>query len=144
MNWGRSIIVAFVLFAAFLFYIVYGSMTAHFDLVADDYYKQELEYQKVIDSKHNTNELKEKISLKVENKIIRLILPEELRANATTGQIHFYSAQNAERDQKLELSFDQNGQQDIQIEKFTPGNYIAKIKFSNSGRDYYTEIPVKI
>lgn len=144
MNWGRSIVVAFVLFASFIFYIVYSSMNTHFDLVAEDYYKQELEYQKIIDSKMNANELKERISLKVEGEIVRLVIPEELRDNETTGNIHFYSAQNAQRDQKIDLSIGQNGEQDFQKAKFTPGNYVAKISLSNSGKDYYAEIPVKI
>ena len=144
MNWGRGIIIVFVLFAAFIFYIAYSSMTTHFDLVSDEYYKEEIEYQKVIDSKQNDKNLKSQISLKVEDQKVKILLPDELKENPTSGKIHFYSVLNAKRDQQFPLTFDQNGEQVIQVDKFVPGNYTAKISYTNSGQDYYTEIPVKL
>jgi len=144
MNWGRSIIIAFILFASFIFYIVYSSMNTHFDLVSENYYKEELEYQKIIDSKQNANKLKEKIAIKVENNNIKLILPPELRSNTASGKIHFYNVTDARTDQQIDLVVNVQGEQDFERNKFVPGNYVAKISITSSGTDYYTEIPVKI
>ena len=144
MNWGKSLILAFLLFGAFIIYIAYVSMTTQVDLVSKDYYKEELEYQKVIDSKANARELKKQIAMEVKDKTIKIKLPEELRSTETSGRVRFYSVVNAQHDKNFDLSFDQNGEQLISTESFAPGNYTAKISYSNSGRDFYTEIPVTL
>ncbi len=119
-------------------------MTTHFDLVSKDYYKEELDYQKVIDSKENARNLKTEIAAEVIGKSITLRLPEELRNATITGKVHFYSVINADRDHNIPLSFDQNGEQHIAADKFIPGNYTAKITYSNAGKGFYTEIPVSL
>jgi hypothetical protein len=144
MNWGKSLILAFVLFAGFIFYLAYSCMNTHFDLVSKDYYKEELEYQNVINSKQNAAQLSKEISLKNDNKKITLSLPEELKAKEVKGTIHFYAIQDAQRDQNLNLSFDQNGEQIIDANKFYPGSYKAKIQYSCAGKDYYSEMPLNL
>ena len=48
INWGTGIVIAFVLFISFILYFVIKTSTDttyEYDLVAKDYYKDELEYQ---------------------------------------------------------------------------------------------------
>jgi len=62
INWGTGIVIAMVLFMAFILQYVYRvSVYEKYDhhLVADDYYKDELNYQKQIDKESNANNLKE-------------------------------------------------------------------------------------
>ena len=53
MNWGRSLILVFIVFAAFMGYLVYRASGTHFDLVSKEYYKDELRYQDKIDGFRN-------------------------------------------------------------------------------------------
>ena len=46
MNWGNRIILVFVCFIAFILSMVTRAFQQDFDLVAEDYYAQELNYQK--------------------------------------------------------------------------------------------------
>lgn len=50
-NWGTGIVIAMVLFMTFILTFVYKSLTPQYthDLVSEDYYKDELLYQKEID-----------------------------------------------------------------------------------------------
>ena len=52
INWGTGIVLAFIGFIAFIMYFVVSMSTGDkydHDLVVEDYYKAELEYQKDID-----------------------------------------------------------------------------------------------
>ena len=46
MNWGKSIILAFVVFTSFVGVLAYKMATAKVDLVRPNYYQTELDYQK--------------------------------------------------------------------------------------------------
>ncbi len=54
MNWGVRITILYSSFVLFMSTMVYMCTRQHFDLVAPDYYAQELQYQKVIDGTNNT------------------------------------------------------------------------------------------
>ena len=66
MNWGNSIILTFVLFASFVIYLVVQTFRASTDLVAEDYYAQEINYQQKIEQRANLEKLGEKVSVVIE------------------------------------------------------------------------------
>ena len=53
LSWANSIILSFVLFMAFIGYLVHGTFQQNIDLVAEDYYQQEVAFQNVIDKSNN-------------------------------------------------------------------------------------------
>ena len=59
MNWGKSIILAFVLFAGFIATLVVVCVREDISLVSKDYYKEELLYQDQIQRLNNASQLKE-------------------------------------------------------------------------------------
>jgi hypothetical protein len=63
MNWGNKLILAFVVFAAGMAFMVYQAVNTDFELVEKDYYKQELRYQQVIDGKAEAAKLSAAIEL---------------------------------------------------------------------------------
>ena len=53
MNWGKWIIVSFVLFAAFIGILVVICVRQDISLVSKNYYQEELAYQQQIDRMNN-------------------------------------------------------------------------------------------
>jgi len=49
MNWGNKLVLVFIVFGAFIGYLVYQAVNTKYDLVSKDYYKDELRYQEKID-----------------------------------------------------------------------------------------------
>ena len=49
MNWGKAIVLTFVLFAGFIGFMVFWMHRERVDLVRDDYCQTEVVYQKQID-----------------------------------------------------------------------------------------------
>ena len=107
LNWGFGIVVAFVSFIAFIMYFVI-SMSANnkysHDLVASDYYKQELNFQKKIDATKNGNNLKENIKIERVKKGMKIIFPKELKVQDIKGKVFLYRPSNKQLDFEMPIA----------------------------------------
>jgi nitrogen fixation protein FixH len=107
LNWGFGIVVAFVSFIAFIMYFVI-SMSANnkysHDLVASDYYKQELNFQKKIDATKNGNNLKENIKIERVKKGMKIIFPKDLKVQDIKGKVFLYRPSNKQLDFEMPIA----------------------------------------
>jgi nitrogen fixation protein FixH len=143
-NWGHKVTIGFLAFATMIVYLVVQSMHTHYDLVSKEYYKEELQYQQVIDGASRANQLSSHATITQTNDELIIQLPKEMQQKTVTGSLLFYSADNAQKDKKITLQVDDNGAQIIDSRSFIPGNYTAKIRWESNGEQYYTEVPVTI
>ena len=67
MNWGNKILVVFVAFGSMISYMVYRCVKTPVNLVSEQYYKDELAYQNVIDGTKRANALSGKLELAQED-----------------------------------------------------------------------------
>jgi hypothetical protein len=74
------------------------------DLVTEDYYKQELEFQKNIDKEQNAKTLNTDITWKKTNEGILLTFPETLKAQDISGKVFLYRPSNKSFDFEMEIS----------------------------------------
>ena len=142
MNWGKSIIIAFACFAGVIASLVTISMKQDVNLVADDYYKQELAYQDQIDRKDNYNKLEDKpvVLLDASGNFIDVQFPPELIKRWNSGQIHMFRPSTSKWDKKYEIALDQSGKQRIDITALPGGVWKAKINWKSDNEEYYTEM----
>ena len=92
MNWGLRIIILYSGFVIFMLGLVYKCTQQKFDLVAKDYYAQELAYQKVIDGSHNNALLQTPVKIEQQAAGILVQLPAS-QAGFQHGKIFFYRLQ---------------------------------------------------
>ncbi len=99
MNWGKSIIVVFILFNGFVGYLAYKMATSKVDLVRPNYYQTELEYQKQIDKIKNSKQFKPKdiMNYSIENEEFIMNFPHQVKS----GEVNFYRSS----DNNLDLKF---------------------------------------
>jgi hypothetical protein len=143
-NWGHKVTIGFLAFATMIIYLVVQSMHTHYDLVSKDYYKEELQYQQVIDGASRANQLTSQASITQTKDQLVMQLPKEMQQKTVTGSLLFYSADNAQKDKTIALQVNDNGIQTIDSRAFIPGNYTVKIKWESNSEQYYTELPVTI
>jgi hypothetical protein len=143
-NWGHKLTIGFMAFATMIIYLVVQSMHTKYDLVSKEYYKEELNYQQVIDGTSRANQLSSRATVTQTNDQLIIELPAEMKQKAITGSLLFYSADNAQKDKTIPLQVDGNGMQTIDSRAFIPGNYTAKIRWESNGEQYYTEVAVTI
>jgi hypothetical protein len=144
LNWGHKVTIGFTLFAGMIIYLVYQSMHTRYDLVSKDYYKEELQYQQIIESTNRANRLSSQPAFRQTNNTITLQLPYEMTNTAVTGNLWFYSADNAAKDKKIVLQVNEAGAQNISSNELIPGNYTAKINWQANNQTYYSELPVTV
>jgi FixH len=138
-NWGTKLAVIFGIFVAAMAALVIMSMRQKIQLVATDYYKEELQYQQVIDASKLANGLGSSVLLEKRGKFIHLQLPPEMQGTVVTGELFFYCASEAGNDQKMTLTTNELGMQLISADKLQPGNYTVKIKWVHHNKHYYSE-----
>ena len=107
LNWGFGIVLAFVSFIGFILYFVI-SMSANnkysHDLVASDYYKQELNFQKNIDATKNAKKLKENIKIERIKEGMKIIFPKEFNTQLIKGKVFLYRPSNKQLDFEMPIA----------------------------------------
>lgn len=138
INWGTGIVIAFIGFISFIMYFVI-SMNINdkydHDLVTDDYYKQELEFQTDIDKERNANSLKENITWKKQGSGVVLSFPKSMIANDIKGKVVLYRPSNKKFDFELPIQLD-NHTILIPKEKLLEGRWNIKVDWSYANKNY--------
>lgn len=144
MNWGNKLLIAFVVFAGGIIYLVYRTTQTNYDLVEKDYYKKELAYQQQINGAREANNLSAQITLSQNKEGIRLQLPEEMKGRAVSGDVWFYCAYDKKMDKKFNLKTDESLTQLFSAGMIKPGNYTVKINWTDNNKTYYSEKTITV
>jgi len=139
-NWGHKLTLGFCLFAGMMTYLVYQSMHTRYDLVSKEYYKEELQYQQIIDGTQRAALLSTPVTITQADTIFILRLPPEMKQQIVSGNVLFYCAGDAQKDRNLSLQPDEDAAQYINVSQFLPGNYTVKVRWQANGQQYYSEL----
>ena len=139
MNWGNRIVLAFVLFAAFIGYMVVRAFQEDFDLVAEDYYAQEINYEDKMVKLANAKNSEQQISIKQETEYVLV----EFSDQTVSGTIEFYHPSKELFDKTYKINL-KDGSQQIAKEDLVPGNYRININWNAEGKDFLQESKIYI
>lgn len=107
LNWGFGIVLAFVGFISFIMYFVISMSSNNkysHDLVASDYYNQELNYQKKIDATKNAKKLKEDIKIERVKEGVKIIFPKQFNTELIKGKVFLYRPSNKQLDFEMPIA----------------------------------------
>jgi len=136
--WPISIVAFFALaIAAAVVFVAFCNLHPT-DLVAADYYEQEIRYQQEMERVRRTRQLSETtgVSFIADQRLIRIAVPAAHAGADLTGAIHLYRPSKAALDQHLKLAVDAKGFQDIRTTGLEPGLWKVKVQWKASGADY--------
>lgn len=136
INWGTKIAIFYISFVLFILAMVYMAFGEKYDLVTEDYYQQELEFQDKIDKSANAFALDEKLKIVIKSGSVILKFPSSLKE--TSGTINFFRPSDSKADFTEDINLN-DGNQSISIEKFTKGKYIVKTEWKNEGTEFFQE-----
>jgi hypothetical protein len=136
MNWGKAIILVFILFAGFIGTLVFKMMQEHIDLVRPDYYQDELAYQDDLDRATRTAALAKpaKIAFSAAEEALRIQLP----FLADSSILLLYHPADGRADRKIALGAGQSYY--VPANKLRPGLWRAKLRWYKNGLQYYHQI----
>ncbi len=138
MNWGKSITLAFILFAFFILSIVYSMMQQRVDLVRDDYYKEELNYEKQIEKIKNAKNISIKMRYSPENQQITITLPSAVKK----GEVLFFRPSDKRMDFKKHI--EKGNLFSFDTADLTKGYWKIQVYWTDGRYDYFKEEEVYI
>lgn len=107
MNWGFGVVVAFILFIAFIMYFVISMGTDkkyNYDLVSDDYYKNELKLQGNIDALENAKTLEQDVRFEKVKEGVKILFPKSLDYKKINGKVFLYRPSNKQLDFEMPIA----------------------------------------
>lgn len=143
MNWGKGIILVFIVFILGIGLMVYKSMTKNIDLVTGNYYEKELKYQEQIDKINNSNQLKEKLKIDFDGSRVQITYP-DIPGKLITGEISFYKPSDAKSDFRLPVETGREMKQVIEAAKLSRGMWKVQINWAMDGKEYFSEEKIMI
>ena len=107
INWGTGIVIAFIVFIGFIMFLVISMMTDDafdYDLVTEEYYKEELAFQEEIDAETNASLLSENIVINRVDEGLLVIFPKNFEFDKIEGTIFVYRPSNKSLDFNISLN----------------------------------------
>jgi len=137
MNWGKSIVLVFILFAGFIGSMVFWMSRQRVDLVRDDYYQDELAYQQQIHRLSNTARLSNPFDMTYEpsRQQVAFVLPQSLRK----GEITFYRPADRQQDFRLTIPADHGNRQLVSTARLAKGYWKVQFAWNDGTREFFSE-----
>lgn len=136
LNWGTWITIFYSSFVLFIGWMVYSAFGENYDLVTEDYYAQEIQYQAKIDSKHRVKQLGEGIQSTIQNDDLVILFPQ--KENHLEGTIHCFRPSDATKD-LIHTFSTENGKVALPLSQLTRGKYLLKVDWVEDNNHYYQE-----
>lgn len=142
LSWGGWIAVVYTTFAAAMIFALIRSFSVDRSLVVEDYYAQDLAYQKQFDKVKNGLDLPQdlKITLQKNPNSVLLEFPTELKNPG--GTILFYNPSDKSSDFSKNVQVGENNQQIISLTGVKPGRWKVKVDWTADGKSFYKETEI--
>ncbi|MGH2664719.1 FixH family protein [Flavobacterium sp.] len=138
INWGTSIVIAFVLFMSFILYFVFkvqSDSKYNNELVVEEYYKHDAHFSDEFAKIQNAQDLKEKpiISNTIEG--VTIVFPKTFVPKEIKGKVSLYrpSAKHLDFECPIQLS---GSKLLVPKADFADGNWDMTISWSYQGKEY--------
>ena len=105
-----------------------------FDLVADNYYEQEIAYQGRIDQLQNAKDDGQKVKITAGKEVVALTFS----SASTDVKVHFFRPSDDTKDIILEEA-SVDSELTVPAEQFTSGKYLVKVEWKANGKTYFQE-----
>ena len=146
INWGTSIVIAFVLFISFILYFVIKVQTQSQytnDLVVEEYYKYDAKFGDQMIRIQNAQDLVEKPKFDLNSKGITLHFPKAFEPKDIKGNILMYRPSNKTFDFNTALKLNSDSL-NIPENKLVSGRWNIEMEWQYKGKKYLTKEDIYI
>ena len=137
-NWGTGIVLAFIAFIAFIMYFVVLSFrdpASNHDLVTDDYYKKELNYQEDLDAARNLEKAGGGMQVRITAEGLTVRFPESMDPEGIEGTVSLYRPSNKQLDFKTPIQLSER-QLLIPKSRLLDGRWDIRVDWTYKGAPY--------
>jgi nitrogen fixation protein FixH len=136
--WPTAIIAYFVVFISFIVGFIAFASRQNVELVQQDYYSEEILFQKQIDRRARAAQLRDHIFISYDQArgVLKVRMPQEQLGHGLDGRIVFYRPSDSRLDRELKLNLTREGSQEIGVGAFPKGLWKVRVNWSAAGNDY--------
>ena len=138
MNWGKKILIVYIVFVAGIVFMVFKSSTQKTDLVTTDYYAKELKYQDKIDEMNRVQALSAPVEVVIKDNALIIRFPKDFAGKKLTGEAVLYCPSDENKDLKNNFSV-QDEPVKINIPATNKGLHELHLSWHDGGVTYYFE-----
>ncbi len=138
INWGTGIVLAFIGFISFIMYFVIAMSTnkkIESDLVTENYYSQELEFENDLNKQRNAQNLENNITWKHTEEGLIFTFPEDMNPSEILGKVFLYRPSNKQLDFESSISLSEHNLL-IPDKRLLDGRWNIKIDWEYQGNYY--------
>ena len=138
INWGTAIVLAFIGFISFIMYFVISMSTnkkIESDLVTENYYGQELEFENDLLKQRNAQKLKENITWKQTQEGLIITFPKDMDPSEISGKVFLYRPSNKQLDSESSISLSEHNLL-IPDKRLLDGRWNIKVDWEYEGNFY--------
>lgn len=146
LNWGTSIVIAFVLFIGFIMFMVVQMLSKkelEYDLVVESYYQKELTFQGDLDSAQNAADLTNQVKIDVVSSELQIVFPSEFDHSKIKGELFMYRPSDKALDFTVQLQLDSHDFI-LPTSLLKSGKWEVNLKFNYEGEDYFIQKKIRI
>ena len=140
INWGTGIVIAMIAFMSFILFFVVKMFTDdqyQYDLVVEEYYKQEIGFQDELDAEKNAIELAENVVIEQTETGVMIDFPKNEATSIIDGVVTFYRPSNKNLDfTKPVILEDQK--MFIPKNEIAAGRWNISVRWDQNGKTYLT------
>lgn len=144
ISWGTRIALLYIGFVVMIISLVTATFFNKAELVASNYYDQEIVFQKRLDAAKAANALHERLLIREEGNKVVLRFPSTMPSAGITGTANFYAASNAGADRKFPIQIENGKEWTVERSKLTSARYEVQVSWAANGQDYYQTIPLNV
>jgi hypothetical protein len=138
-NWGIGIAMLYTGFVIGILTLVVMSSRQKVDLVAENYYEEELIFQRKIDKIERTKALTEPLLWGVNQEGVQLQFPENMNGRKITGKVKFYCPSDNRKDKEFAINPAADLSQLIPATQLASGRYKLQVEWQADSTTYWNE-----
>lgn len=139
VSWGVGISLTIIIFTIVSLGFIYFAFNQDVNLVRDDYYEAESNFDKKFDGITRSNELSERILTKIMEDNLIISFPKQFMDEEITGTILLYRPSQKNLDKSFDISLDSTNNQSIAIKALQKGQWKIQIDWNVDTLNYFTE-----
>jgi nitrogen fixation protein FixH len=136
-NWGVGITVTIIVFTIISLLFIYFAFNQDINLVRDDYYEAEVQFNEKLETIKRTKKLSEELKIKLIPNNISIQFPNEIEEEEITGTIFLYRPSDGKLDFDLPIEIDTLKKQLIPTNKMIAGQWKIQIEWSADTNKYF-------
>ena len=143
-SWGHGVVIALFAFIVFILSMLFlfPSGQKNSEMVTDNYYEEELQYQDVIDAKKRADTLQEKPIYSQDTNGIKIHFPKDYNNTNTTVKFVLNRTDDQNLDIKKSTQLDPNQSFTIPSHVLSKGNYTLRLMWTKDKTDYRLDYDV--